>query len=1818
MKKKRILAMLLSMVMLITLMPSVVLAAEEVVQIESNGGTYKCASLTEAVAAAVSGDTLRLIANDTKKQQVTIDKSLTIELDGHSLTDTSLKVSGSGVNVLLNDSVGGAKINKNRYKGFKMENGTATLKRCTATVYVTGGAALKINGVTGTDKNTGTIIYDCATDDLEKAVLVDGSTLEVNGGTFVAVDNPGNNSLFVYNGNVTVNDGYFYTAISFFSMPTSQYPFVVKKCTIYGGIWVEELGRFLKLDEIETIILAQSPGSSATEDTKNKIITIKDASEKATTDWLNTSGNILYVGDIAVTADNAANIIEQNHTGITGTAKFEVTDSVPTLYLNGVNINEGYKKEGSSSSVYDFYGIYYKPASEGKLKIKLSGTSVIEPREYTDSTHTSARTHGIIADGDCTELSIEGGENAKLSVTSEQCALRASGYDKTCVISITGGEYEFKTDNGDDYSGEAITVYGSIKIENAKMDISSKRNRGIWINWSKEQDKEITSIKNSEINIKAGSETENTWDGITSAAKIIIENSRMDIECEGIGLETGFEQPITISGADTKISINSGKTTNTGSDKLYGSIVTRKDYNVVPEITLNDGLVITTPEAGRISVYDFRDLTDEYGDYRTIVDQNGRYAKEVVIEKAITHCVCGKAECTEHIKTMMHTSANSLNLKKDVITDGKTLSDGSYYLSDDLTVDTGKIGEGEDAVNFSKEINVSGNVNICLNGHKLEACIVPNDNAVLNICDCRGGGTITNSGGHVICYKNNNITVNIYGGTLETPYDKANTIVDFEDKTGNILNIYGGTVKHSGTGSVTAIGSRTLTVNLYGGEVAAAKADGIVVRNGKLNLCGNTKITVPTGYDSIKVYNKELIDANGYSGGNISILCEELSDRDTVVKNVSDTTAAKFTLSDKNDNCVLKRVGSDLVYAAEYTVSFDPSGGSGTMNSVTVVSGDYTLPRCTFTAPANKIFKAWDVNGTEYAPGRVVDIANDTAVKAVWASKEGVKFAEAQQSFEYDGNAKSFGITASNASGGFTVKYKKDDAEVIAPVNAGEYDVIITRAEDDTYLACSKTIPKGLIITPKDITNKALTISFGQMKYNGSEQAPSATVTIDGLSVTGSWSKVTNVNDTTTFTANGNFKGTIAGVSTGMTKKQSGVITAPSAIQKLVFNGNPQTLINGGTADGGTLKYSIDNKATWSEALPTGTDAGEYVICFMVFGDANHTDSDSNFIHASIAKAQQTAPASPDAASETVKGKADGKITGVDDTMEYKAADASEYTAVAEDTSIIENLAAGTYKVRYKETKNLYAGEDKTLEIGEGKMITLTFDSNGGSEIAPKTCEYNQKITAPDAEPTKEGYAFAGWFADSGLTNEWSFETPVTEDKTVYAKWVRGIVSDSEDDVEDIESSDLTDIARSEKTDITLAVRVREENNADESQTAIKAADKAPNNFDFYDITLKKFTGGTVEQAPDAIEIRLPYDFSRKTNVKAYRHHGGAVQELEALGARDTEAPYEDGKCFIDEDGGYVYIYSSKFSTYSIAYDTVRSSSGGGGGVKRYTVKFDANGAGSVGSQRVAKGGTVTKPSEIKKDGYTFGGWYLDPDFNEEYDFSAKVTNNITLYAKWIENIKGGEAADNSGKDNFGNTGGEDVDTHSCPSKEFDDLDVNLWYHGDTDYVLSNGLMNGVGDRVFAPNDKLTRAMLVTILYRNEGKPEISTDIPFKDVDGGAYYAGAVKWAHQNGVVKGISETAFAPEDNITREQIAAIMYRYARYKGYDTSAGENTNILSYDDFDSISKYAIGAIQYAAGSGLIKGRTESTLNPQDNATRAETAAVLHRFIENNK
>lgn len=170
------------------------------------------------------------------------------------------------------------------------------------------------------------------------------------------------------------------------------------------------------------------------------------------------------------------------------------------------------------------------------------------------------------------------------------------------------------------------------------------------------------------------------------------------------------------------------------------------------------------------------------------------------------------------------------------------------------------------------------------------------------------------------------------------------------------------------------------------------------------------------------------------------------------------------------------------------------------------------------------------------------------------------------------------------------------------------------------------------------------------------------------------------------------------------------------------------------------------------------------------------------------------------------------------------------------------------------------------------------------------------------------------------------------------------------------------------------------------------------------------------------------------------------------------------------------------------------------------------------------------------------------------------------------------------------------------------------WAKDNIDKISKLGIMKGVSDSEFAPDEKLTRSMFVTILYRLEKEPE-SGSSKFVDTAVGSWYASAVAWASKNGVVSGIDDTHFAPDENITREQMAAIILRYASYKGYDVSVGENTNILSYTDSDAISEYAVSAIQYVVGLGLMTGRSESEINPKDTATRAETAAVIIRMIE---
>jgi len=177
----------------------------------------------------------------------------------------------------------------------------------------------------------------------------------------------------------------------------------------------------------------------------------------------------------------------------------------------------------------------------------------------------------------------------------------------------------------------------------------------------------------------------------------------------------------------------------------------------------------------------------------------------------------------------------------------------------------------------------------------------------------------------------------------------------------------------------------------------------------------------------------------------------------------------------------------------------------------------------------------------------------------------------------------------------------------------------------------------------------------------------------------------------------------------------------------------------------------------------------------------------------------------------------------------------------------------------------------------------------------------------------------------------------------------------------------------------------------------------------------------------------------------------------------------------------------------------------------------------------------------------------------------------------------------------------------------FTDVSTSDWFYDDVAFVYKNGLFSGTDSRSFSPNASMTRAMLVTVLYRLEGEPTVTGRSSFTDVRSGAYYEKSVIWAAANGIVTGTDSTSFSPDAKVTREQLAAILYRYAQYRKLDTDASAKLN--SFTDADSVSAYASEALGWAVSEGLINGAS-GKLMPKGDATRAQVAAILHRFVKN--
>ena len=275
-----------------------------------------------------------------------------------------------------------------------------------------------------------------------------------------------------------------------------------------------------------------------------------------------------------------------------------------------------------------------------------------------------------------------------------------------------------------------------------------------------------------------------------------------------------------------------------------------------------------------------------------------------------------------------------------------------------------------------------------------------------------------------------------------------------------------------------------------------------------------------------------------------------------------------------------------------------------------------------------------------------------------------------------------------------------------------------------------------------------------------------------------------------------------------------------------------------------------------------------------------------------------------------------------------------------------------------------------------------------------------------------------------------------------------------------------------------------------------------------------------------------------------------------------------------------------------------------GGSVFFWDLKFDTNGGSKIDTVTEWEYSTIDLDEYVpEKEGYKFVGWYADEDLTKKID-EVYLTQDTTVYAKW-EKIE----------EEVPEEPEEVEEVEETETISFLDVKESDWFYEAVSYAVENGLMSGMSEDIFAPNTPLTREMLAVVLYNLEGQPESTGVNAFADVKADMWYTDAILWANENGIVAGYDNGAYGVGDLITREQFATILYRYAQFKGYDTTQG-GMAVREFSDYENISDYARPAMAWAVNAGIMGGMDDGTLMSQGKATRAEAATMLMNFCEN--
>ena len=649
--------------------------------------------------------------------------------------------------------------------------------------------------------------------------------------------------------------------------------------------------------------------------------------------------------------------------------------------------------------------------------------------------------------------------------------------------------------------------------------------------------------------------------------------------------------------------------------------------------------------------------------------------------------------------------------------------------------------------------------------------------------------------------------------------------------------------------------------------------------------------------------------------------------------------------------------------------------------------------------------------------------------------------------------------------------------------------------------------------------------------------------------------------------------------------------------------GKPSISVTGAYTYNGsehTATVSGYNPATMDIAGNTATDAGDYTVR-VTSKTGRWADGSTGAVTAawSIGKATQEAPNGLIGVAPTTEGGSDGKITGVDATMEYRAESETIYTTC---TGIeIENLPAGNYFVRYAEDHNHFASPDAEVTVGEGTPLadcTITFNASGGSGSMDSVTVNAWTIyilpacgfTAPADQE------FKAWEI-GGTEYKVGDSYTVLVDTEIKALWENSVITPTTYTVTVSNDGNGTASASHAKaaagTEITLTATPQIGYHFKGWQVESPAGLVITNNkFTMPDGNVDVKAIFEKDAPPAPTEFIVTFDGNGGT--PSVGSMTTTDRKLTSLPSASRSGSYSFYGWYTEKSGGIKITTDTVFHANATVYAHWTYTGGGGGDynppVTYYTLRFETGGGSDIPSVQ----GTYNTYIDLTKyvptwRGHAFIGWYSERSLTNKVS-GVCLTKDMTVYAGW-------RVDENPGTD----------------VNPFTDISEKDWFYGDVMFVYENGLMLGTSKTLFSPHGTVMRGMMATILWRMEGSPVPKGKNSFTDVEAGKWYADAITWTAENGIFAGYGKDKFCPDDPITREQLAAIFYRYADYKGYDLTV--KGDLDKFKDADKITDYAKTAMQWAVGSGLVKGKSGNLLDPQGTATRAEIAAMLHRFIE---